>query len=66
MILAAYMKEHGLTDQEMASRLGLSQPYVCRLRKLERRPSVKVAKDLEGITNIPAANFIFDEGRAES
>lgn len=47
MSFSHLMKERGLTDQALATRLGVSRPYVSRLRAGDRSPSLLVALKLQ-------------------
>jgi transcriptional regulator with XRE-family HTH domain len=57
MTLAEVMKDRGLTDQALADQLGVSRPYVTRLRRGERTPSVTVAAKIQLLTKVPAVSF---------
>lgn len=58
--LDQFMRETGMTETEMAGKLGVSQPYVGRLRKGVRRPSLAVALKLSDVTGRPASDFAWD------
>jgi transcriptional regulator with XRE-family HTH domain len=62
--LEEFMRRTNMTDTEMAGKLGVSQPYVGRLRSGERRPSLNLAVRLEAVTAIPAAEFARPTGEA--
>jgi len=57
MTLHDYMQAHGIRDAELAQKLGVSRPYVSRLRRGKRQPSLPVAAKLEELTGIPARQF---------
>lgn len=57
MTLADAMKRRELTDQALADQLGVSRPYVTRLRQGIRTPSIAVAAKIQEITGFPAAGF---------
>jgi transcriptional regulator with XRE-family HTH domain len=57
MTLDDAMKTRGLTDQALADQLGVSRPYVTRIRRGERTPSVTVAAKIQQITEVPAISF---------
>lgn len=61
MILDRYMRENAVADSDLARLIKVTQPYIGRLRRGERRPSPEVAKRLEAHTGIPAAHLIFGE-----
>lgn len=57
MTLHDYMQANGLRDAELAEKLGVSRPFVSRLRRGKRKPSLAVAVKLEELTGIPARQF---------
>jgi transcriptional regulator with XRE-family HTH domain len=60
-LLAEWMDRTGETDQTLAPKVGVSRVHVSRLRRLIHNPSPDLAKKLEEVTAIPAANFIFED-----
>lgn len=59
MTLDEYIRDKGVTEAELAGQVGVTQPYIGRLRKRYRRASPEVAKKLEKVTGIPAETFAF-------
>lgn len=57
MTLDAYMRDRGVTDQALASKVGVSRPHIAKIRNGTRRPSIDLAAKLERETGIPAARF---------
>lgn len=62
--LAQWMRLNDETDQSLAPKIGVSRVHVSRLRRKVHLPSPDLARKLEEITEIPAAEFIFDERAA--
>lgn len=58
MTLDEHMRSKGLTDAELAAKVGVSQPTIWRIRNRKRRPQVAVAKRIEEVTGIPAADLV--------
>lgn len=52
------MRDNGLTDAALAAKVGVSQPTIWRIRNRKRRPNVEVARKIEEVTGIPAADLI--------
>ena len=46
------------TDQKLADAVGVSRPYLTRIKLRERSPSLKVAAQLVSVTKLPLAAFI--------
>ena len=59
--LAARRKEKGLTQAELAARVGIAQRTVAAYESGERRPSVDVAKKMAKELDIPWTTY-FEEG----
>ena len=59
--LAARRKEKGLTQAELAARVGIAQRTVAAYECGERRPSVDVAKKMAKELDIPGTTY-FEEG----
>lgn len=59
--LAARRKEKGLTQAELAARVGIAQRTVAAYECGERRPSVEVAKKMAKELDIPWTTY-FEEG----
>lgn len=58
MTLDEHMRSNGLTDAELAAKVGVSQPTIWRIRNRKRRPQVDVAKRIAEVTGIPAAELV--------
>jgi transcriptional regulator with XRE-family HTH domain len=58
------MSDNGITDEQLAAKIGVSRVQVLRLRKGENKPSPQTAEKLEIATGIPAGEFIFGERAA--
>jgi ribosome-binding protein aMBF1 (putative translation factor) len=63
MKLREWMEVNGINDEGLSRRLDgkISRSQVNRIRQGKSRPSVEVARDLERITSIPAANFVMGD-----
>lgn len=61
--LAARRKEKGLTQAELAQRVGIAQRTVAAYESGERRPSVKVAKKIGEVLGIFWTVFYEEDGR---
>lgn len=59
-ILAKWMTEHDESDQSLAPKVGVSRVHVSRLRRLVYNPSPDLAKRLEAVTGLGAAELIYD------
>lgn len=59
--LADWMRRNSETDQSLAPKIGVSRVHVSRLRRNVHKPSPDLARKLEEVTQIPAAEFIFGE-----
>lgn len=59
MTLGEFMRAEGLTDERAALALGVSRPYVTRLRQGLRSPSLHVALKIQSWTKgkVPAATL---------
>lgn len=57
MTLKEAMKLKGLNDATLAEKVGVSRPFITRIRKGERTPSLNVAVKIEAATGYPAAAF---------
>jgi len=44
--------------------IGVSQPFLSRIKRGDRQPSLAVAAKLEDVTGLPAASFIVDSEAA--
>lgn len=55
-------KDSGMTQNEVAKRVGISQPTYCNIENEERRPSVEMAKRIGAVLGIDWTMF-FEEKR---
>lgn len=61
MDLAQWLdKNQDWTDQKLADAVGVSRPYITRIKLGERQPSLPVAARLAKATKLPMAAFIKD------
>ena len=60
MTLAEYLRETGLSQQEFARRVGISQPTVSALLAGRRKPSLALMEKITRATNglIPVGSFL--------
>lgn len=52
------MDETKLTDAALARKVGVSRPYITRIRQGERQPSLGIAAKLADATGLPATTFV--------
>ena len=57
MTLDQWMNAKGWTDAKLAERVGVSRPFISRIRNGKRRPSLAVALRLAGVTKLPISTF---------
>lgn len=60
MTLDQWMENNGKSDAWLAGRVGVSRPFISRIRRGERQPSLPVALKLAAQTELPVATFIKD------
>lgn len=58
------MRAHSVSDERLSELLGVSRVHASRLRRRICLPSKELAMKLEGLTEIPAAEFVFEERAA--
>lgn len=58
MTLEEAMDAKGFTDASLAERVGVSRPFITRIKNGKRTPSLKVAVEIEKATGIPAAKLV--------
>lgn len=63
-VLQDAMKARGWKDEDLARELKISRVHASRLRRRICLPSPDLARELERITEVPAADFIFEERAA--
>lgn len=57
MTLDQWMAANGRTDTDLAQEVGVSRPFITRIRKGTRQPSLPVAVKLAQITQLPVEVF---------
>lgn len=60
-LLDEWMATNTVSDEALAERLKISRVHASRLRRRVCLPSKEVAKRLEDLTAIPAAQFVFED-----
>lgn len=55
------MDRESKSDAWLAEQVGVSRPYITRIRNNERQPSLKVAAKLADRTLLPITTFLKDE-----
>jgi transcriptional regulator with XRE-family HTH domain len=58
MDLAQWMKANRYTDAKLAEEVGVSRPFLTRIRRGERQPSATILVRLVSKTNLPAETFL--------
>jgi transcriptional regulator with XRE-family HTH domain len=58
------MRANSLTDQALATQLGVSRPYITRIRGGVRQPSLPLAAKLSAATKLPMDCFLQQTGLA--
>lgn len=61
--LIATRRERGLSQKEVAKRIGLAQPSYCTIEKGKTRPTVDTAKRIAGVLGFDWTRF-FEEDDA--
>jgi transcriptional regulator with XRE-family HTH domain len=61
MNLTDWMKREGVSSDKLAEKVGVSGPFIRRIRSGERQPSLHVAQRLIEITGLPIETFLKDE-----
>lgn len=59
--LDQWMLENAVRDRAMADKIGVSRPFISRIRAGTRRPSLKVALKLASETKLPVSAFMTAE-----
>ncbi len=62
--LSDYLKRTGKTERELATKLGVSQPFINMIKKGEKRPSPELAQKIEALTGIPFRALLLRNGDA--
>jgi transcriptional regulator with XRE-family HTH domain len=60
MNLDQWMASKKWSDARLAEAVGVSRPFITRIRTGERQPSITVAKRLMKVTRLPIDAFIKD------
>lgn len=60
MNLAQWMAEKDCSDAELARAVGVSRPFITRIRRGERQPSATVLNKLIELTELPVSAFLKD------
>lgn len=61
MTLQEWMDREEKSDTWLAAQVGVSRPFITRIRKGERQPSLKTAAKLADRTLLPITTFLRDE-----
>lgn len=57
MTLDQWMSKNGVKDAELARKVGVSRPFITRIRAGARQPSLPVALRLAAATKLPVSSF---------
>ncbi len=58
MTLEHWLSENGKSDAWLASQVGVSRPFITRIRNRDRQPSLPVALKLSEATGLPLSAFL--------
>lgn len=58
MTLKDWLEREGKSDAWLAAEVGVSRPFITRIRTGARQPSLPVALKLSKITSLPASTFM--------
>jgi transcriptional regulator with XRE-family HTH domain len=61
MTLQEWMDREEKSDTWLAEQVGVSRPFITRIRKGERQPSLRIAAKLADRTLLPITTFLRDE-----
>jgi transcriptional regulator with XRE-family HTH domain len=61
MNLAQWMKAKKWSDEMLAAQVGVSRPFITRIRRGQRQPSAPVLAKLVEVTELPITAFLKDE-----
>lgn len=56
--LAQWLKISGVTGADLAKRVGVSRPFISRISKGKRQPSLAIAAKLSAETGLPLDKFL--------
>lgn len=59
--LREFLKQTGRTQEEFASRLGISQPQLSKIVNGKQRPKLELALEIAGITGVPLESLVPEE-----
>lgn len=59
--LSSLRQMHGVSQNMLASRLGISQAHICRIEQGERYPSLRFILRFCRILRVPPNEVLFDE-----
>lgn len=62
MTLDQWMTDQKWSDARLAAKVGVSRPFITRIRRGHRQPSLPVAVKLAAATELPIATFIKEVG----
>ena len=60
MTLENWLTANGKSDAWLASQVGVSRPFITRIRQGVRQPSLEVVVKLADVTGLPPATFLKD------
>lgn len=63
--LIAIRKEKGISQREVAKKIGVAQPSYCNIERGNNNPSVEVAKRIAGVLGFDWTRF-YEDSRSES
>ena len=63
--LPVYRSERGMTQEELANRVGVRRETISRLEKGQYNPSLKLAMDIAAVFSLPVESlfFFYDDGQ---
>lgn len=59
--LAEYLTKTGTTQEALATRLGVTRPYISMIAAGDRQPSLALAIRIEEETGVPAAAMVMEK-----
>lgn len=63
--LAIYRKEKGLTQQDLAERLGIHKVYLALIETYKKTPSTKLALKIEQLTGVGRLDVLYPKASGE-
>ena len=63
--LHVYRSKRGMTQEELANRVGVRRETISRLEKGQYNPSLKLAMDIAAVFSLPVESlfFFYDDGQ---